>query len=263
MKLRDSFQLLFVCSALLGYLSVFSKELLLVQSSPLGCHSSSVLSWAPGFCPGATTFSLAFAIFFFSALVSNLTAYRATALLVSAIAFAIYRLSYFSHHVYLGTDYITHSDSIVFITLLLCSIPSSTLPRFERNNLIKTCLALTFLASAVSKLKLGGAGWLNGDAIRYYLTESSLLYSNSIATWFAEQPGLCRLAGWLVLSFESLFALSLYFKRFERIFATIGLLFHGAVYLTLKANFFIGFAAVYWVYACSPPRLQSTDSEKS
>lgn len=118
-----------------------------------------------------------------------------------------------------------------------------------------TMLALIYLGPTLKRLiAFGFPGWYNGETLRIYLIESSILFSNPLAMWIAEIAWLCMALQIFVLIFEGTFWIGLFNNKFLR-FSLIGALcFHLGVEVLMRANYLDYFLCLFSIFVTTPYR---------
>lgn len=107
-------------------------------------------------------------------------------------------------------------------------------------------LVLSYLSAALSKLINGGADWLNGYTLTYYMLQDGTRYEVPLALWLASHRTIAQLMSVGALVFEATFALAVLVPRTAWAYVTAGILMHTTIFVTQRAPFFT-FLAIYVV----------------
>ena len=112
--------------------------------------------------------------------------------------------------------------------------------------LIKITVCSVFFSAGIAKLR-SGIAWADGYTLQAYLLETNG-YS-SITQFFIDRLWLCRLLSSLVLAFELLCPLVLFFPRWEWLFVVMAIFFHlGTTYLLQLRGFLTFFLLGYFAF---------------
>ncbi len=104
--------------------------------------------------------------------------------------------------------------------------------------LFQWMFVLIYLSAVLSKLVFeGGLDWLNGYTLQYYLIQDSLSKGTLLGMWFSQHHTLVLLSQYVVIIFQSTFALAVIFPRLRWIYVPVGFGFHIANILMLSAPF--------------------------
>jgi len=110
---------------------------------------------------------------------------------------------------------------------------------------IQWFFVLMYLSAGSHKMLVSGMDWMNGYTLQYYLIQEGLQHGSRIGLWLSQHHLFLVMAQWLVIFFQFTFSLAVIFPRLRWIYIPLGLTFHLAILLTLKA----GFLTWIWLYA--------------
>lgn len=132
------------------------------------------------------------------------------------------------------------SDHMTMIVLSMCVLGSSLLTSQWIASFglwfIGIQVVLSYFVSGIAKLK--NSSWLDGSALRLFLTESNYAIPNLVISW-VKNSRLMLVASWSVIAFECTFPLALF--NFNILCAYLGLafLFHLVNFAVLGLNRFV------------------------
>lgn len=113
--------------------------------------------------------------------------------------------------------------------------------------LLQWFFALMYLSAVISKMSHGGIAWMNGYTLQYELLRDGLRYDSPLALWLGQFHYLTLVLQCVVILFQSTFSLAVIFPRLRWIYVPLGLGFHIAILLTLRAPF-LQWIALYAVF---------------
>lgn len=113
--------------------------------------------------------------------------------------------------------------------------------------LVQNLFALVYLDAALRKLYTGGADWLNGYTLQFYLYIDASRRGSAFGLWLAQQHTLACLLCWVTLLFEGTFFFVLIFPRLVWIYIPLGIGLHLGMCLAKVACFY-QFLALYIVF---------------
>jgi hypothetical protein len=104
--------------------------------------------------------------------------------------------------------------------------------------LVQWLFVLIYLSAVLSKLVFeGGLDWLNGYTLQYYMIQDTLRKGTLLGGWFSQHHYLVMLSQYLVVIFQTTFALAVMFPRLRWIYVPLGLGFHAGNWILLNAAF--------------------------
>lgn len=106
---------------------------------------------------------------------------------------------------------------------------------------------LMYISAVVSKLTRGGLEWANGISLQYFMILEGHKNDSELALFVSQFHHFLKFAEYIVLLFQATFFLILFFPRLKWIYLPLGLVFHLAIYVTLRAPF-PQWIAMYVVY---------------
>jgi hypothetical protein len=113
--------------------------------------------------------------------------------------------------------------------------------------LIGWFFVLMYLSAVRSKLSHAGLDWANGFTLQYALARDGLRWGNPLGLWLSQFHLPVMALQFVVLAFQSTFAVAMIFPKSRWFYVPVGLMFHIGIYLTLKAPFY-QWIALYVVF---------------
>jgi predicted DCC family thiol-disulfide oxidoreductase YuxK len=120
--------------------------------------------------------------------------------------------------------------------------------------LVQNLFALVYLDSALRKLYTGGADWVNGYTLQFYLYSDASRRGNEFGLWLAQQHTAVCVLSWVTLLWEGTFFLVLIFPRLVWVYIPLGIGLHGGMALAGVASFYqfmalyAAFIPLFWNY---------------
>lgn len=143
-----------------------------------------------------------------------------------------------------------HDQHVCFLMLVIitCHFFSDSKTKIPLRKLTTLFLAMFFFGAGLSKLTIGGLSWLDGYSAQFRFFEYYIMEGPMLGKWIAEKYYLCLFLTWLIVGFEIIFPVCLYYKKLQYILIWFSFLFICIVYITMKINFFWFLAPAYLVY---------------
>jgi predicted DCC family thiol-disulfide oxidoreductase YuxK len=110
--------------------------------------------------------------------------------------------------------------------------------------LVQNLLGLVYLDSALRKIYAGGADWVNGYTLQYYLYSDASRRGSAFGLWLAQQHTLACVLSWITILWEGTFFLVLIFPRLVWLYLPVGIALHAGMGLAGVA-WFPQFIALY------------------
>src|SRR5919106_130610 len=104
--------------------------------------------------------------------------------------------------------------------------------------LVQNLFGLIYLDSALRKLYAGGADWVNGYTLQYYLYSDASRRGSEFGLWLAQQHTAACVLSWITILWEGTFFLVLIFPRLVWMYLPLGIGLHAGM----------GLAGVAWFY---------------
>jgi hypothetical protein len=120
--------------------------------------------------------------------------------------------------------------------------------------LVQNLFCLVYLDAALRKLYAGGAAWVNGYTLQYYLYNDASRRGSAFGLWLARQHTAACLLSWVTILWEGTFFLVLIFPRLVWIYLPLGIGLHAGMALTGVASFpqfmalYAAFIPLLWNY---------------
>jgi hypothetical protein len=181
------------------------------------------------------------ALAFVSLLSAGVYFYRsALVLTVGLVAYSLHLLTAYATVYTRQFDYLPHGENIhAFIlgVLAVQSAMSESFTRVEARRLLMIIFGWTYFAAAITKLRLVGWSWANGETLQSWFAIFWMYSDNPISLWLAQSPVLAKLIGYATIAFELAVAPALFirFCRWPVVIAAVSL--HVTVWVTLGINF--------------------------
>lgn len=190
-----------------------------------------------------------FYIYFFSLiLIASLTF---TALGVYPRIMSLISVAFYFNNFYLTElEFMSYDNNVVFFNLIAFSFfpkeSSIQLVKFKQIsyakewplNIIKLNLTLAYFAAFISKIRLGGWDWVNGETLRFYLYERYLMTGNVFAEFATQFPWICTLFALTTLIGEAFFGLVFHPNIWvRRLTIFTGIMLHFGVFIFMSINF--------------------------
>lgn len=105
-------------------------------------------------------------------------------------------------------------------------------------------VSVTYFLTGYWKLRNSGLAWVTSDNLRWLLWWGPVTAESRVdaaAEFIAQRPWLAHLSAALILGFELLFPIVLFWPRIRPLFAVFAVAFHGGTFLVLGLD--------YWSYA--------------
>jgi Vitamin K-dependent gamma-carboxylase len=113
--------------------------------------------------------------------------------------------------------------------------------------LVQNLFGLVYLDSALRKLHAGGADWMNGYTLQFYLYKDASLRGSEFGLWLAQQHAAACVLSWITILWEGSFFLVLIFPRLVWVYIPLGIGLHAGMALAGVASFY-EFMALYAVF---------------
>jgi hypothetical protein len=120
--------------------------------------------------------------------------------------------------------------------------------------LVQNLFGLVYLDSALRKLYAGGADWVNGYTLQFYLYNDALRRGSAFGLWLAQQHTLACVLSWITILWEGTFFLVLIFPRLVWLYLPLGIALHAGMGLAGVAWFpqfvalYAAFIPLFWNY---------------
>lgn len=125
-------------------------------------------------------------------------------------------------------------------------------------------LSLIYLGPNIKRiLSSGFPGWYNGETLKVYLIESSVLFSNPASLWIAQSLILCMALQLFTLLFEATFWVGLFNNKFLRFSLISALFFHLGVEVLMRANYLDYFLCLFTIFVTRPYRMRLYSGKKT
>jgi predicted DCC family thiol-disulfide oxidoreductase YuxK len=103
---------------------------------------------------------------------------------------------------------------------------------------VQWLLVIIYLSAALWKLTRGGAEWLNGYTMQYYLLVDGSTHEVPLAIAFAHAHWIGIASAVVTLAFELTFVVCILFPRTTAAYLTTGVGVHAGIWLLMRAPFF-------------------------
>ena len=120
--------------------------------------------------------------------------------------------------------------------------------------LVQNLFGLVYLDAALRKLYTGGASWVNGYTLQFYLYNDASQRGSTFGLWLAQQHTAACVLSWVTILWEGTFFLVLIFPRLVWLYLPLGTALHGGMALTKMAPFYqfmalyAAFIPLFWNY---------------
>ena len=120
--------------------------------------------------------------------------------------------------------------------------------------LVQNLFGLVYLDSALRKLSAGGADWVNGYTLQFYLYSDAARRGSAFGLWLAQQHTIARALSWVTILWEGTFFLVLIFPRLAWLYLSVGIALHAGMSLAGVASFtqfmalYAAFIPLLWTY---------------
>jgi hypothetical protein len=120
--------------------------------------------------------------------------------------------------------------------------------------LVQNLFGLVYLDAALRKLYAGGAAWVNGYTLQYYLYNDASRRGSAFGLWLAQQHAAACVLSWITILWEGTFFLVLIFPRLVWIYLPLGIGLHAGMALAGVASFpqfmalYAAFIPLLWNY---------------
>jgi hypothetical protein len=120
--------------------------------------------------------------------------------------------------------------------------------------LVQNLFGLVYLDSALRKLYAGGADWVNGYTLQYYLYSDASRRGSAFGLWLAQQHTLACVLSWITILWEGTFFLVLIFPRLVWLYLPLGIALHagmalaGVAWFTQFIALYAAFIPIFWNY---------------
>jgi len=104
---------------------------------------------------------------------------------------------------------------------------------------------LTLLSGGISKLRLGGVRWADGESLRHYIQRPSVGASMELKQWIVNRPAVCRLLAGATLALELSSPLAFISTELRLVILGAATLMHLGIWLTMRPNYL----PQVWCYA--------------
>jgi hypothetical protein len=170
---------------------------------------------------------------------------KASAAIIATLLYALHIMSLYSLIYTREFDYLPHAENIHAFTLAILALQTwipRTFTAKEARLLILGLFGWTYLAAAMTKIRLVGISWASSETLPSWFALFWMYSDNPLSLWFAQNPALANLAGWATLVFEFAF-LPLMFVRGAFVFLiSAAVILHTMVWLTHGINFLPSYA---------------------
>jgi hypothetical protein len=120
--------------------------------------------------------------------------------------------------------------------------------------LVQNLFGLVYLDAALRKLYAGGADWVNGYTLQYYLYSDASRRGSAFGLWLAQQHTTACVLSWVTILWEGTFFLVLVFPRLVWVYLPLGIGLHAGMALAGVASFpqfmalYAAFIPLLWKY---------------
>jgi hypothetical protein len=120
--------------------------------------------------------------------------------------------------------------------------------------LVQNLFGLVYLDAALCKLFTGGAAWVNGYTLQYYLYKDASRRGSEFGLWLAQQHMAACVLSWVTILWEGTFFFVLIFPRLVWIYLPVGIGLHIGMALAGVATFsqfmvlYAAFIPLFWNY---------------
>lgn len=120
--------------------------------------------------------------------------------------------------------------------------------------LVQNLFGLVYLDAALRKLYTGGADWVNGYTLQYYLYSDASRRGSAFGLWLARQHTAACVLSWISILWEGTFFLVLIFPRLVWVYLPLGIGLHAGMALAGVASFpqfmalYAAFIPLLWKY---------------
>jgi Vitamin K-dependent gamma-carboxylase len=120
--------------------------------------------------------------------------------------------------------------------------------------LVQNLFGLVYLDSALRKLYAGGADWVNGYTLQYYVYNNASQRGSAFGLWLAQQHTAACVLSWVTILWEGTFFLVLIFPRLVWVYIPLGIGLHAGMGLAGVAWFpqfvalYAAFIPLFWNY---------------
>lgn len=122
---------------------------------------------------------------------------------------------------------------------------------------IRWLFAFAYSSAAYYKFTVGGADWLNGYTLQWYILQDAFRWDSAVGLWLGQQHGLSLVLSWFSVIFEGTFFLVLIVPALAWIYIPAGIGLHTGIYIAMGAPFFqwIGLYAVFVSWSSATRRV--------
>jgi hypothetical protein len=113
--------------------------------------------------------------------------------------------------------------------------------------LVQNLFGLVYLDAALRKVYAGGADWVNGYTLQFYLYNDASRRGSAFGLWLARQHAAACVLSWVTILWEGTFFLVLIFPRLIWVYLPLGIGLHAGMALAGVASF-PQFMALYAVF---------------
>jgi len=120
--------------------------------------------------------------------------------------------------------------------------------------LVQNLFGLVYLDAALRKLYAGGANWVNGYTLQYYIYSDASRRGSQFGLWLAQQHAAACVLSWITILWEGTFFLVLIFPRLVWVYIPVGIGLHAGMSLAGVASFpqfmalYAAFIPLLWNY---------------
>lgn len=136
--------------------------------------------------------------------------------------------------------------ALVGVAALPTTVDAGTISTAARI-VIKLLLAQVYFSAGLTKLRVSGWRWTDGQTLRYWFGHYYLRDRNRLALTLAGAPRFARFAATLTLVFELTFWLVIVLPPLAWIYLPVALLFHAATAWLLRIHYWIYLGPAYLV----------------
>lgn len=183
------------------------------------------------------------------------------ALWIAAITFFLYEGTHLGFTKQKDSEYVYHLTNLTaFFLVILATAPGVArhgidawrkresspiaIPEWPRKAMLGM-LCFAYFGAGFQRI-ISNPKWIDGFTLQAYLFDKHIRYEGiPLGHWVAQHWELCVIFSVFTMALEVFYPLVLFFPRWKLPFLIGGLMLHGAIYATMRINFFIYFVYNY------------------